>query len=226
MINSDFFRRYVGSGKNPMKFTIDDEILKNLRTLNSIVEEGGYHKSVLTWKYLDNQHLSKEDFTKLFPAIQFITMLGLPKEDFINKYDVKEYHISLLRRTYIEFDDYEGLSISIGYKRPFGNSYVEGDVEEEISRFDVLLKSDDDDHSHSDRVLSEFVEILNKMIIEEGYTFKYYSFEYDSSDEIGLSYNKNTEEWSKIVSDVHHNLRNWKPSVSEYRDLKIKKIFN
>src|SRR5690606_28984941 len=56
--------------------------------------------------------------------------------------DINEYHINLLRNTYFDYnigggieedddEDYKGYvheAIFLGYKRPFGNSYVIGDV--------------------------------------------------------------------------------------------------
>ena len=158
MINSDFFHRYQSNDGNLKTFVITDEDIHNLKMLKSVIEEGSYHNSypvgiVLTWKYVDNEHISKDKFARLFPAIQFISMSGILKDEFIKKYDVKDYHISLLRRLYMEYNDYgDEYSISIGYKRPFGNSHVSGDVEEEISRFSKI-------NLDAEKVLQEFVFI-------------------------------------------------------------------
>lgn len=226
MINGEFFRRYHSSDQNLKKFTIDDDIIRDLKSLKSVVEDGSYHNSVLTWYHSSNDHLDKDNFIRLFPAIQFICMVGTLKDEFIKKYDVKKYHISLLRRLYIEGDDYrdsKGWIISIGYKRPFGNSYVEGDVEEEISRFMTLVKKNSDDHVEARKVLSEFVFILDKMLVEEGYILKCNSFEYDS-DLFGMFDTKNIDKWSKLVSPVHPHLRNWKVDFAGIRDKTIEKI--
>lgn len=225
MINSDFFHRYQPNDGNLKTFVITDEDLHNLKMLKSVIEEGSYHKSVLMWKYVDNDHISKDKFARLFPAIQFISMIGILKDDFIKKYDVKDYHISLLRRLYVEYNDYDEYSICIGYKRPFGNSHVYGDVEEEISRFSKIIKTDRDDYSHSEKVLQEFVFILDKLMSEEGYILKCISFEFDEgARNTYLGTNENVTEWQKIVSDVHHNLRQWKVGISEIRDRKINQI--
>lgn len=224
MINSDFFHRYQSNDGNLKTFVITDEDIHNLKMLKSVIEEGSYHNSypvgiVLTWKYVDNEHISKDKFARLFPAIQFISMTGILKDEFIKKYDVKDYHISLLRRLYMEYNDYgDEYSISIGYKRPFGNSHVSGDVEEEISRFSKI-------NLDAEKVLQEFVFILDKLISEEGYILKYTSFEFDEgSRNTYLGTNENMAEWQKIVSDVHHILRQWKVGISEIRNRKINQI--
>ena len=45
------------------------------------------------------------------------------------KFELKEEHVKLLQELYFQFDEsyYEGFPC-VGAKRPFGNSYIEGDI--------------------------------------------------------------------------------------------------
>lgn len=48
----------------------------------------------------------------------------------INEFNLKEEHIKLLRAMYVGWSDCEYGAPEIDPKRPYGNSYVEGDVHE------------------------------------------------------------------------------------------------
>ena len=52
-------------------------------------------------------------------------------EDFIKEFEVKDYHIYLINTVYFNCYTSDTL-IEIGDKRPFGNSWIEGDILEEV----------------------------------------------------------------------------------------------
>lgn len=48
----------------------------------------------------------------------------------ISRFEIKEEHIKLLNKAYVSWFDAEYGAPSIDPKRPYGNSYVEGDIAE------------------------------------------------------------------------------------------------
>lgn len=74
---------------------------------------------------------------KLNILFGFISRCYIFDKDIKNKLGLNENYINLIRRSYYYFDDYDNI-IHLEHKRPFGNSYVIGDVLDEfnISQFD------------------------------------------------------------------------------------------
>ena len=115
-----------------------------LKNLKSEKLESAYIDSILSWKEKDNE-MSTKDIATL---VHFMARLAPFNPEFLKKYNVKQYHIGLIRRLYIEHEDYEGNKALMGYKRPYGNSNVLGDVYEEymkivgpVMTFEKLPKS-------------------------------------------------------------------------------------
>lgn len=148
------------------------EILKNLKF--NYESEGAYSRRVLVCRIEDNIDMIKkycgseskaEDYFHMcFPGIALFTRKIELTDEFRNKYQVKPWHISLMRRTYFDISiDGKGWSytksnaeIVLGDKRPYGNSDVLGDIAEEYFDYN-----------------------RNKKITQDGHTFKWSDEEID-----------------------------------------------
>lgn len=117
-----------------------------IKTLKGKLVKSYYANKVLIFDSIDNPQIELEDFKQLSITINFLLNYGELSDEFIKKYDVKSEHIALMRRCYIEqhdsFEDTKGgehnlwsddnrFAFGLGYKRPYGNSFVEGDILEE-----------------------------------------------------------------------------------------------
>jgi hypothetical protein len=115
------------------------QILKDIfKEENIIWYDSAYGGQRFGFKF-DKEKAEKEN-PELFTSGKFIDLylkliceMTHLNEDFINDYGFEEGHINLLRRSYFYTEDASENSfnlalITIQYKRPFGNSYVLGDV--------------------------------------------------------------------------------------------------
>jgi hypothetical protein len=127
--NSNGFRGDYGSGMWYSNGTIN--ISDIIRGLKSKRENSAYIDNVSVWYEEDNED-KIDDFGHLSTYLMFFARFCNITDEFIKKHDIKQYHISLFRRMYYEYDDYSNHScVNIGYKRPYGNSYVIGDLRDE-----------------------------------------------------------------------------------------------
>lgn len=64
------------------------------------------------------------------------------------KFTLTENHIKLLRRCWVEWDDCETGAPAINPKRPYGNSYVAGDIHQTLTgrRSDDLSEDQEDQY--------------------------------------------------------------------------------
>lgn len=122
---------------------IEFEEMLQLKNLKSERMQSGYVDTVMVWKEDDNKIKTEH----LATLIHFFTKLVVIPDDFIERYNVKPYHISLIRRMYIEHDWQDSMAC-MGFKRPYGNSDVLGDVQEEyesvmgpITKFEDIPES-------------------------------------------------------------------------------------
>ena len=76
---------------------------------------------------IDSAHCSKCLFWNLCNRIHFYKLPGKPLEC-SEYFEVTEDHLKLLKRMYIEWSEWEAGAPCVDPKRPYGNSYVEGDV--------------------------------------------------------------------------------------------------
>jgi hypothetical protein len=60
--------------------------------------------------------------------ITFIARHNPIPQELINECNIKQGHINLIKRCYFQYDTSDGNCVMLAYKRPFGNSYVMGDV--------------------------------------------------------------------------------------------------
>lgn len=100
--------------------TFTDKIINQIRNLkSSISNNSGYTPDgrMLQWRHSDNNDISESEFDQLVKYIH-----------------VEYHHEALLRKLYINNEESSDGSavITTGFKRPFGNSYVEGDIAEEM----------------------------------------------------------------------------------------------
>jgi hypothetical protein len=111
------------------RFGVEDSLI--LKNLKSEKLESVYIDTILCWKKEDNEMPTEHIAT----LIHFMSKLVDFTPEFIKKYDVKQYHINLIRRMYIEHEgDGDGKMALMDYKRPYGNSHVLGDVYEEYEK--------------------------------------------------------------------------------------------
>lgn len=219
-INSDFFH------SGPLSFYISDKMIQQIKNLkSSISNESGYYDTMLQWKHDLNPELPYWELIELYPAMQFISMTADLNPEFVKKHDVKDYHIDLLRRLYLDLDD---SLITMGFKRPFGNSNVLEDVREMMIRNgDVgALKRDSSesrDYTVEEKVLNEFVIILADFF-KEGFNLKVRHFARISAGPFSRDL---SNRWKNYINFKPHSyLYSWEPSITEMREEKIKTILS
>ena len=223
-LTDDFFygRSYLD------KFHISQSDIEKVQKLKSRVSRSGYYKYMVEWHLSDNPHISDEiEFNRLWVVMQFISMTADVKE--IKKIELKEYHISLLRQLYLEYDDYrdDEIKIRMGYKRPFGNSSVLSDVGDEISLVDPNFDRNSDNQYFEESVLKEFSIFLDEFFrgsfeLKFNHFFCLGSMWGASTTHINKSKNV-TYDWN--IKRSHSYLSYWSPDFNEIRESKINKLF-
>lgn len=203
-------------------FQITEEDIVKIKSLKSYIsDESAYYDTMLTWRLEDNPQIeNEEELSRLFVAMQFISMLADIDTKLKEKYNLKEYHIGLLRRLYLEFDD-DTSSITMGYKRPFGNKNVLGDVRDEMR---YVGRAFYDIYDEESKVLIEFVNFLSDFY-KGGFDIEWRNFVY--SDNFGYKYPFYQIEWETVLPKdfkLHSYLRNWSLDHCEVRDKKIEVI--
>lgn len=247
-----FYSRGGAKDSTPVIYHITEEMIGKIKSLKANrSNESGYYDVMLQWTtcensinsvyYLlqfsgnDNKHLKSGELNDIFPAMQFISMIGQVKPDFIKKYNIKDYHIGLLRELYLEWDDEDDNEcISMAFKRPFGNSHVMGDVREEMIKFGDAgatqrYNDEVDDYTEEEKVLTEFVDILEKFF-QEGFELRLRSFEqmlFSGFSGRSEARELAAENWSfDNKYRLHSYMYEWKPATSFIREEKIKEILN
>jgi hypothetical protein len=164
--------------------------------------------------------------------MQFIAMLADIDPKLQESHNLQKYHISLLRRLYLEFNDYnDEIIISMGYKRPFGNSHVLSDVKEEMDRYNgkhPMYDEEEDENYKYDKeakVLAEFVDFLSDFY--KGFILEWRNFVYQHIGFPRIGKEK-TIEWGTILTHreyrLHSYLNEWTLDNCEIRDKKIEAI--
>ena len=206
------------------KITITKEDLKIIATLEAKVQISGYYDSMVVWSNED-YNISYED---IMIKMQMISMTATPKLD-KDKYKFYDVHCKLLRCLYLEEDLSDGC-VTMGYKRPFGNSNVEGDVRYYL--FDLKLNKKpndggyDEDYTMENEVLKEFTVFITDFY-KGGYELL--TPEFDALEEKASSF-KAREDSIEIFKkfgfkdDIHSYLQNWVPSLSALRDKKLEDL--
>ena len=197
----------------------DIEKIKKLKSYRSNVS--GHYDVMLQWRLEDNLHIVKtvEELSRLFVAMQFISMIADIIKENIKSIKLKDYHISLLRRLYLDFDSFSDNCITMGFKRPFGNSNVLGDVREELYLKEKSYKNDDD-YTKESEVLLEFIDFLEEFY-KNGFNLRYKSF---TIKYIPTNINEKNKDWDFLEGRQHWYLRNCRIHKSEIREEKLNKI--
>lgn len=220
-------------------YIIDKKILDLIRDMDPKVTESGYYKYMVNW-YPDisffNRYLNKDGFDvdDLWKSMQFLSMTADFTDEIIDKYNLseKKYLINLLRILYLEVD---GNTISMGYKRPFGNSGVERDVRDELVHCGVKAQLTEDDYENGydyafeEEVLKEFSEFVVDFF-KGGFKVRWYSFVNDNTKPrwgSNDSFIANLNYWKNLGFDrTHSYLGDWRQSKSENREMRINDILN
>lgn len=231
MVDSQFFYDW-----EERSYTIKKSVLDKVKTLQGKVEESSYYDDMVKWHF-DG---SDEELQDLWITMQFLTMTAEPNTELFTKYNLteKKYLINLMRQLYLDADnhgDSEGNSIMMGYKRPFGNSAVEGDVREELEICGVIEKKDYEDEDYDDylddyglerEVLKEFANFIMDFFAG-GFEPRWYGFEKVKTG-IGSSrqnYTEIEEYWETFGIDrIHSHMTQWKPAKSELREIILTKL--
>lgn len=134
-------------------FIFDDILCSILKKLKFNYEiEGAYSKKILLISLKDNidmiksHNLNESDaklyFYMCYPAIAFITRLIDISKEIKEKYDIKPWHESLIKKTYFDLcfgKDYSYTNseaeISLEDKRPYGNSSIKYDIGHEYFKY-------------------------------------------------------------------------------------------
>lgn len=208
------------------KITITKEDQKIIAELEANIQISGYYDCMVVWSKEDH-NISYED---IMQKMQMISMTATPKLD-KDKYKFYDVHYNLLRRLYLEEDLSDGC-VTMGYKRPFGNSHVEGDVRHFL--FDLKLKKRpnddedyDEDYTMENEVLREFSVFITDFY-KGGYELL--TPEFDALEDRFASF-KAREETKKRFKEIglndeylHSYLENWVPSLSALRDKKLEDL--
>lgn len=221
------------SGRTKDSFQITDEDIEKIKKLKAHrSNRSGYYDVMLQWRLADNKDIvkNKTELSRLYVAMQFISMTGIVKEGFIKSYKkpLEKYHINLLRGLYLDLDDYsdDEIVITMGFKRPFGNSHVMGDIRHEIDRVQPMtqIQLESEDYSREEEVLLEFIDFLEEFF-KGGFELKCNAFTYNGRDfSKPTNYELIKERWSYLDCQPHHYLRDWSFDISEVRNKKIEKV--
>ncbi len=237
---SQFFNGDYGNVDNASFDITEDDIqkIKNLKSYRS--DQSGYYNLMLQWRLSDNLDVvkDKEELSRLFVCMQLISATAIIKDYFIKDYNnkkapyfIEDYHKFLLRRLYLDYDDYDDTCITMAFKRPFGNSHVLGDIREEIDN--VYKMSHDEyesgDYEREEKVLCEFIDFL-ELFYKGGFETKcnYFVYENPYSIEPRRKYSELLldDKWGYLEGRPHSYLMSWNFNPSEIRNIKIEKILD
>lgn len=98
--------------------------------------------------------------------LRFIVQTHPIDPGFIAKHNIEDWQIRLLRRSNFDYDSDVGQLLYLGFKRPWGNSSVLGDVLEEM-RIDVQSDYTDVDIAfHYEKYINVAVEVIRLFLVE------------------------------------------------------------
>ncbi len=218
----DFF--YSGRDSHSSgRHVITDKHIEAIRKLRFRMGESGYYSPMPIWSLEDNIELLEETgltMNEIWKSVHFITMLDKHK-------GATGVFGNLLRRMYLdEDDDVEGFRP--GYKRPFGNSDVLGDVREELiedgfygSLTDEEEEDLDEDCNEEQKVLEAYMKWLAEDFLKN-FEIEHRAFEFKKS---AMFSDESVEYWKeKGVDKPAHILYSWRLDKSEVRNNKLKEI--
>ena len=204
------------------KITITKEDLKIIASLEARVQMSSYYDNMVVWSDEDS-NISYED---IMMKMQMISMTATPKLD-KDKYKFYDVHCKLLRCLWLEEDHSEGC-VTMSYKRPFGNSNVEGDVRYYLIDLKLKKKTNDDEYyTMENEVLKEFAIFITDFY-KGGYELL--TPEFDALEEKASSFKAREDSIERFKKfgfkdeHIHSCLQNWVPSLSALRDKKLEDL--
>lgn len=233
MIDSQFFYDW-----EERSYTIEKSVLDKIKTLQGKVEESAYYNDMVKWHFDGTD----EELQDLWITMQFLSMTANPTLELSEKYNLtnKKYLINLMRHLYLDVEDYEDRCIMMGYKRPFGNSAVEGDVREELEICGVIEKKDYEDEDYDDylddydyglerEVLKEFANFIMDFFAG-GFEVRWYSFEKPKE----VLWQRKMPDYESIekfykshgMDRIHSHMTQWRPAKSELRAIVLDKLLD
>jgi hypothetical protein len=216
----DFFysdRDSHSSGRH----VITDKHIEVIRNLRFRMGESVYYSPMPTCSLEDNEEMLTEaglTMNEIWKSVHFITMLGKHKNT-SNVFD------NLLRQMYLN-EDSEG-GFTTGYKRPFGNSDVLGDVRYELIQegfYGNMTEKEeeelDQDYKEEQKVLESFMKWFTEDFLKN-FEIEFRAFEFDKTN----MFSDAVEYWNKKgVEKIAHILHSWKLDKSELRNQKLNSI--
>ena len=187
--NNNFFYR-----GEPSQWEITTNHLDCIRELKPSFYEGAYVDRGLSYEYDTNYHIFNK-YADGMPIDEFINNVSISMQlivrminmDDLSKNihfrqiacEIKLYHINLIKRLYIS-EDYDGNGgIYTADKRPFGNSYMIGDVIDEMgvgSSLSRLNAGEDIDETPYIKVYNEVIDLAIKIFREFKPPFTHFIF--------------------------------------------------
>ena len=218
----DFF--YSGRDSHSSgRHVITDKHIEAIRKLRFRMGESAYYSPMPIWSLEDNIELLEETgltMNEIWKSVHFITMLGKHK-------DATGIFGKLLRRMYLDEDD-DAEGFRPGYKRPFGNSDVLGDVREELIRAGFYGSLTDEEEEELDEDCKEEQKVLEaymKWLAEDflkNFEIEYRAFEFKENSRWD---HMSDEYWKERgVEDTPHILYGWRLDKSEVRNQKLNEI--
>ena len=195
--------------KTGERINITQEQLDEIRSAESYVTESSYYSHMVTWD------------TNLSTEMQMLAITAKPKKSVVEKYSENiDVHMALLSTIYIEEDD-EGTNM--GYKRPFGNSDVIGDVIDELVLLGRMKQNDDDDDERREEGLAQTILEEFSCFIQDFFAD---GFEPTTTGFIGVNQSEELiDKWKAVgVNPNHTYLYGWEPDKSVLRDLKLNEL--
>lgn len=208
--------------------TISDDDLNKIINAQYKVQKSGYYNHWVSWIFKEC-----DDNYVIIQKANFISMTANIKDRVVHKYSKYiNIHKMLLRRLYIEEGESEHV-FSMGYKRPFGNSHVEGDVRDILVHLGIKVYEDEDAEDNDDNwdLENEILKSFSEFIIDffnDGFELITHSFE---------SYPREGSKWGvpEIVekrwrevgyqdSYFHNYMEEWIPCRSEIRNKKLEEL--
>lgn len=234
--NNEIFYR----GK-PNVFHITQDIRTAIKDIISENYEGGYVERGLLWSFENNENILKKFdhdpvifFNNIAIAMQFIvrsTKMEQLDPTYVETNKIEDYHIRLLNRLYIDWSETQN-EIYTGNKRPFGNSYMQGDIYEEMRlAVDADDEYEDEDGELIERMDEDEAEAIAQRVYNEVLDLALHVFKNENLPFSKLEYAGKFDPTIKLHEFQEKYLNHeWTIAYSEFmailRDEKIDEILN
>lgn len=211
-------------GGVPDTFTITPEIREAIKNLKHSYYEGDYVDKGLLWTLNDNMEILKRFCPSDMKFEVFLNHIAIAKQfivrtlrmehlspEYIQEHNIQFYHINLINRLYIDYESW-GVDpeIHTADKRPFGNSYMIGDVAEEMG---ISTEKSED------LLMKVYHEVLDLTL----HTFKEMPIPFSTWCFVGDVYGTRKIKPMTDLQEKYHN-HSWTIDISEHRDKIIDEI--